>query len=591
MDHPRRRRAWILAPAVLLLAGLISPAAVAAATDSDHDRLPNTWERTYSLTSPYRADTDRDGILDGREDPDHDGLTNRQEYLAGMNPRRADTDRDGIRDDREDTDRDGLRTKFEFLAGTSPRRADSDRDGQHDGAENPDRDGLSNATEQRLRTNPRVADTDGDGWSDGAEIRAGTDPRKSTSHPPKPTPTPSPTPTPAQIPCGSSLQDRVNATPTGALLDLTGCSYTIASNNVAISRSMTIRGGTMRASASGLLILASNVTVSGMRLMGPGYDAQRNHFGISVRGASATSYVSNITLFDNSVSGWDGQGIDASFVDGFTFSNNVISNIWYAGIGGTSVKNGHITGNHVFNIVGTPNAYGIYLSRGYGSLAANPRSSDVEVSDNTIEDVPNWDGLNTHAGQRIQFLANIVRRCRYAIFIAGAYDTSGGTETFAPLDVTVSGNTLASGVTDGSRGTGIWFSGAGSGLGSSTELATGVISANAITGYGDQSNGADGAIRVRDTSGLQITNNRIAEGGPTGIEFYNNNYGFAASGNTITDPWSNAVPRAIGIYVNSDYNSGAISSNTFLRGTKSALYVLTATVSVQTMPHVGVTVR
>ena len=115
-----------------------------------------------------------------------------------MNPRRADTDRDGILDGREDPDLDGLRTPFEFVAGTSPRRGDTDGDGKGDGKENPDNDGLTNTQEQLPRTHPREADTDRDGWTDGAEVRAGTNPRtrratRSGTAPPTPTPRPRPT--------------------------------------------------------------------------------------------------------------------------------------------------------------------------------------------------------------------------------------------------------------------------------------------------------------------------------------------------------------------------------------------------------------
>ena len=204
MESLHRRRLSLAAPALILAIGLVLPATVVGATDSDRDTLPNTWERDYSHTNPYRADTDGDGLLDRSEDPDRDTLINIQEYLAGMHPLRADTDRDGIRDDREDTDRDGLRTAFEFKASTSPRKADTDGDGIRDGGESPDRDGLANTYEQQLGTNPKVADTDGDGWSDGAEWRAGTDARKASSHPPGPTPNPTPTPTPTPPPGGSA---------------------------------------------------------------------------------------------------------------------------------------------------------------------------------------------------------------------------------------------------------------------------------------------------------------------------------------------------------------------------------------------------
>jgi hypothetical protein len=160
-----------LVPVTALAACVLlgAPLPAAAATDSDHDGLTNTFERDRSLTSPYRADTDRDGLRDDREDPDHDTLVNIGEQRAGTHPRKRDTDGDGLRDDREDADRDGLRNAFEMLAGTHPRNVDSDGDGQRDGSENPDRDGLTNAREQVAGTHPRKADTDGDGIRDERE--------------------------------------------------------------------------------------------------------------------------------------------------------------------------------------------------------------------------------------------------------------------------------------------------------------------------------------------------------------------------------------------------------------------------------------
>src|SRR5439155_13694162 len=48
-----------------------------------------------------KADTDGDGIPDGDEDFDGDGLKNRQEIARGTDPRSADTDSDGFDDPTE----------------------------------------------------------------------------------------------------------------------------------------------------------------------------------------------------------------------------------------------------------------------------------------------------------------------------------------------------------------------------------------------------------------------------------------------------------------------------------------------------------
>ncbi len=389
--------------------------------------------------------------------------------------------------------------------------------------------------------------------------------------------------------CGPTLQARLDRAPTGSVIDLAGCTYALTAP-VEIARAMTVRGGTLTASTTAIVVRSSNVTISGMGIRGPGDDVTNDHRAIDILGPSAASYLSNVSVTGNTISDWDGKGVFARFVDGFLIADNDISSINYAGIEGYSVRNGRITGNHVHDIVGTGNAYGIVLTREYGSLAAFPRSSDVLVSRNLVEDVPHWEGLDTHGGQRIQFVNNTVRRTRNAVMVGDCPASPDGPPEFAPLDVTVSGNTIESGVTDGTRDVGIYFQGANAGsdvLGRSTERATGVISGNTITGHGTQSNGDSAAIHVQDTTGLEVSGNTVAEASPTAISLYYNNDGFSVTGNTIVDPWSSSVPRggAYGIFVHVDYNTGTISGNTFVRGTKTATWVLTRTVVVNPAPH------
>jgi Bacterial TSP3 repeat len=195
MTRPPRvgaRHTVLVAMVAALVIGALPAAAAASSTDPDKDGLPTAWEIKWSHTNPRKADSNGNGIPDGKEDPDKDTLNNRQEYLAGMKPRRADSDGDGIRDDKEDTDKDGLKTKFEFTAGTKPKVKDTDRDGLRDDREDPDKDGLTNRQEQARGTHPRKKDTDGDGYADGTEVKAGTNPLDRTSHPTLPSTPPPP---------------------------------------------------------------------------------------------------------------------------------------------------------------------------------------------------------------------------------------------------------------------------------------------------------------------------------------------------------------------------------------------------------------
>lgn len=194
--------------------------------DRDSDGLPDSYENNNGLN------LNRD---DTAEDPDGDGLTNRQEYNAGTDPLIADwphlaratsaafsldtagllfgasedTDADGMPDWWEarynlnrlandallDSDLDGLINRDEYLMGGNPALADRPRSSfslsglfelETGGSRyDTDSDGLPDWWERlyfsNLTATGRNADSDADGHGNYAEYIAGTDPTDSGS--------------------------------------------------------------------------------------------------------------------------------------------------------------------------------------------------------------------------------------------------------------------------------------------------------------------------------------------------------------------------------------------------------------------------
>ncbi|UQU62461.1 Midasin [Couchioplanes caeruleus] len=152
--------------------------AAPAVRDSDHDGMPDRWEKANGLNARRN---------DARADRDRDGLRNLAEYRAGTSARTADTDHDGMPDGWEvahrlrptrgdaggDLDGDGLSNRHEYDLGDDPREADSDHDGVSDGDEDSDDDGADDRDELDAGEDPRDPDQDDDGIPDG-EDNAGT---------------------------------------------------------------------------------------------------------------------------------------------------------------------------------------------------------------------------------------------------------------------------------------------------------------------------------------------------------------------------------------------------------------------------------
>lgn len=130
--------------------------------DADNDGVTNLEEGQHG-SNPHSADTDGDGLSDGVEvglgtsltnaDTDNDGLDDSYEYDAGLDPCHPDTDRDGLPDGWEvdhgldpdcatgddgtngDPDHDGLSNIDEYQNGSDPQDPDTDGDGVSDGVE------------------------------------------------------------------------------------------------------------------------------------------------------------------------------------------------------------------------------------------------------------------------------------------------------------------------------------------------------------------------------------------------------------------------------------------------------------------------
>lgn len=162
-------------PLCLLMGALVVFPGLVLAQDTDGDGIPDATEFTNG-TDPYDDDSDDDGLLDGNEDMNFDGVIDVNE----TDPLNYDTDGDGLQDGTELglVSAQGVDTGGIFIPDsdpattTDPLDPDTDNDGLSDGAEDANSDGDLDTFE----TDPLDADTDDDGLDDGDENIGGTDP-------------------------------------------------------------------------------------------------------------------------------------------------------------------------------------------------------------------------------------------------------------------------------------------------------------------------------------------------------------------------------------------------------------------------------
>lgn len=371
----------------------------------------------------------------------------------------------------------------------------------------------------------------------------------------------------------------ISAAPAGSTILLPPQYAGSVSGSIPVSKALrfVMDGATLTQAASNTGLFtgtASGCEWYGGTLVGPQFAIQRaNENAINVTGTSAASPATNIVVRGVTLRNFGMHGVYLQYVEEFDVSRNRITDCYYAGVLTCSTIGGTIHANRVRNIIGASEAYGIAISRlSTSSLVTDPRSANITVTGNVVRDVPNWEGIDTHAGQGITIAGNRVYGCYIGILV-GPQKNGAAVYTYAPIDVTVTGNTVDSGLTTGAALYGISFTGAAGTPGSPVDLAYGAITGNVVRGYGEQSNSIAGAIYTHDTRGLVMSGNTVIEPSPHGIYIGHDSYDFVCVGNQILDQWSTSYGFPAAITVSDDYVKGIVSGNRNGAGTKSATNV------------------
>ena len=112
------------------------------------------------------------------------------------------------------------------------------------------------------------------------------------------------------------------------------------------------------------------------------------------------------------------NAIDLDYIDDSFITNNHIRSIGYAGIALHSCHNVDVTFNHIIDINldhANRNSYGIAATFHYG----HPKSTNIRINNNIVENNPYWEALDTHGGENIMFINNTVRNCWRGIAAVG----------------------------------------------------------------------------------------------------------------------------------------------------------------------------
>lgn len=192
----------------------------------------------------------------------------------------------------------------------------------------------------------------------------------------------------------------------------------------------------------GLKITSSNVHIEGGTWKGPQFASfSATQIGIWFEGTNPSTYLNDVSVCHAKVHNWGGENIRFRMCQNFWAHRNRVYDGRLAGINCLSVLDGHVFKNHISNLDGdaTPEGYGIQCTKNNGASSVWPLPERVTIEGNTVKDIVDWEGVDTHGGIDIHFINNIIHDCKLGIVVTRFND---GSNTYAPKRCIVIGNTI-----------------------------------------------------------------------------------------------------------------------------------------------------
>lgn len=291
-------------------------------------------------------------------------------------------------------------------------------------------------------------------------------------------------------------------------------------------------------------IRSSDVTIDGISLYGhsrgsPIKSMIANDLAIKATGDHETRPLRNLTIRNVTVEGFGWMGIYISYAKNVTIERCSIKYIGYAGIVFLSVEGGAITDNVVDTVSssGPVNWYGISLTRDPGKpVSMSIRTTNIRIAHNIVKNIPNWTGIDIHAGSNCVVEGNRVSNTKNGMY--AQYDNSSAPYPQPSEDIAFNGNIIEGG--EAATQSEVGISSLGMDRLPNRRIA---IIGNTISRVGSYSSAA-GAIAVRSTIDSEIRDNRIFRAIRNGISIYGMSADSLVEGNIVDGVRDGAAPNS-----------------------------------------------